>query len=487
MTVKRWLAAHAVLIVILVAAGVRISYVAIAKRGPCALTAQNGAIVGYYHSQCTGSGQGKANDQVYYNAAANQLASGKGFTDAFHKGVQTADHPPLTVIVLAGVAFAFNHLPLSTLADTSHLGHKATVRTHVREERYFMALLGTFNVFLLILLARRLAGNTVAIVAGAIAAIYPYLWVNDGLLFSETIAITCVLATLIATCWCYARPSPWRFAVVGALCALAALARAELLLLAPLLLLALAWWTRSVGMRTALVSLGVGVVGVVVVLAPWFAYNASRFHDRVLISTNDGQALAGANCYPVYHGSQIGLWEIVPPCAFGDDQIAAFNAAERARTGHDLDQSQLSNLYRHKALTYIRDHLGEQPAVIAARLGRVWSLYRPTDMITYNQGESRERWVTELGLVAYYPLLALAIVGGAMLLRRRERSTFWILIVPAISVTAVAAATYGQTRLLATAEPSLVILAAIGAVWAVGAWRARGATAAPAAAAMPRP
>ncbi len=206
------LGSYAVLIVLVVAAGVRLSYVTFAKAGPCVVT-YHGRVVGEYHSECTGEGQGKANDQIYYNAAANQIARGKGFTDAFHPGVATADHPPLAAIVLAGVSFAFNHLPLSTVADSTHLTPTTVVHNHVREQRYFMALLGTFNVFLLIVLTRRFAGATVAIVAGAIAALYPYLWVNDGLLFSETVAITCVLLTLLAAWWCRERPSPWRFAL----------------------------------------------------------------------------------------------------------------------------------------------------------------------------------------------------------------------------------------------------------------------------------
>ncbi|HEY3834161.1 MAG TPA: hypothetical protein VGO03_17855, partial [Acidimicrobiia bacterium] len=196
MNLKRTLASHAVLIILVVAAGVRIGYVAIAKRGPCAIESQ-GRVVGYYHSQCTGSAPGRANDQVYYNAAANELALGKGFTNPFQGGVAAADHPPLGAVVLASVSFAFDHLPLSTFADPSKLTSGVTMYTHVREQRYFMALLGTFNVFLLILLARRMAGNTVALVAGAFAALYPYLWVNDGLLFSETVAITCVLLALL--------------------------------------------------------------------------------------------------------------------------------------------------------------------------------------------------------------------------------------------------------------------------------------------------
>ncbi len=472
MRVWRFLGVHAVVAVVLLAAGVRISYVAFAKGGRCAIVVA-GKTLGYYHSECTGAGQGRANDQVYYNAAGNQLADGKGFTSPFGRHEETADHPPVTVFALAGVAVAFNHLPLSLLADETHLPHDTTVRTHVREDRYFMALLGTLNVLLIMLLARRLAGRATAIGAGVLAALYPYLWVNDGLIFSETIAITCVLLTLLLALRCAESPRPARFAAVGAMCAVAALARAELLLLAPLLVLAIAWVARRPDWRVAVRGVVAAGIATVAVLAPWFVYNAGRFHARVLISTNDGLALAGSNCAPVYHGADIGLWNTVPPCVFGSDELDRLDAAEVATAHRHLDQSEISGAYRHKAVTYMRDHLGEIPVVVAARVGRAWSLFRPLDMISYNAGESRERWVTALGLVAYYPLLALALVGAVAMMRRRAGRDLWFLIVPAISVTAVAAATYGQTRLRATGEPSLVILGAIGGAALIGAVRAR--------------
>ena len=130
MNLKRTLASHAVLLILVVAAGVRIGYVAVAKRGPCPIESQ-GHVVGYYHSQCTGSAPGRASDQVYYNAAVNELALGKGFTNPFEGGVAAADHPPLAAVVLSGVSFAFNHLPLSKLADVSKLTTGTTMYTHV--------------------------------------------------------------------------------------------------------------------------------------------------------------------------------------------------------------------------------------------------------------------------------------------------------------------------------------------------------------------
>jgi hypothetical protein len=83
-------------------------------------------------------------------------------------------------------------------------------------------------------------------------------------------------------------------------------------------------------------------------------------------------------------------------------------------------------------------------------------------MVAFNKGEGRESWVTRLGLLVYYPTLLLAIAGSIAMWRRRARRALWVLLVPAISLTIGVAATYGQTRFRAVAEPSLAILAAIG-------------------------
>ncbi len=180
------------------------------------------------------------------------------------------------------------------------------------------------------------------------------------------------------------------------------------------------------------------------VIAPWVLFNFGRFADRTVLSTNDGVALAGSNCDPVFHGDDIGLTNL-GECLFP------------VPSG---DQSQVEKAYRTRAFDYMSDHKGRVPIVMLARVGRVWSVFRPQDMLAFNTGEDRERWVTGLGLIVFYPTLVAAIAGGVVLWRRRQRRTLWVLAVPAIVVTVSAALTYGQTRFRAAAEPSLALLAA---------------------------
>jgi hypothetical protein len=194
------------------------------------------------------------------------------------------------------------------------------------------------------------------------------------------------------------------------------------------------------------------VIAAVVVVGPWVGYNASRFKDRTFVSTNDGIALAGSYCDNVFYGHGLGLTSISGPDACIDNPPPPG------------DQSQVEAIYRKRAMHYARTHLSRLPIVVAARIGRTWSLYRPLDMVEFNKGEGRESWVTRLGLLVYYPTLIGAIAGAIIMWRRRARRALWVLLVPAIGVTVGVAVTYGQTRFRAAAEPSLAILAAVAAV-----------------------
>jgi 4-amino-4-deoxy-L-arabinose transferase-like glycosyltransferase len=335
-----------------------------------------------------------------------------------------------------------------------------------------MALLGTLLVLLIGLLGRRIAGDTAGLIAAAIAAITPNLWVNDGLVMSETVTGLAVVGALLAALALRERPTWWRAGLLGVLCGLAALARAELILFVPLLALVVCFIAgRDWGARLSLAAIA-GLAALVIV-GPWVGYNLVRFDDRTFISTNDGIALAGSNCRQVYSGAGIGLTAIAPP----DTCLDAVPPPG--------DQSEVATKYRRRAFDYMRDHTKRVPIVVAARVGRTWSVYRPLDMVDFNRGEGREPWVTRLGLVFYYPTVIAAVAGAVVLWRRHRRTALWVLLVPCIAVTIGTAATYGQTRFRAAAEPSLAVLAAVAITAALAAFdarRQRGASVAPQAA-----
>ncbi|MBA2326258.1 MAG: glycosyltransferase family 39 protein, partial [Actinobacteria bacterium] len=290
-------------------------------------------------------------DQIFYNAAANRLAWGDGFVEPFDPhpppllgSDPAADHPPLTILVLT---------PVSLLTDDSPNAH-----------RFTMALLGTATVVLIGLRGRALAGDRAGLIAASIAAVYPNLWVNDGLIMSETLSALIVTIALLLTYRLLRGPSLKLAIWLGVVCGLAALTRAELVLLVPALLVPAALLARQTDrrMRLRLAAAGTGVA--VAVMLPWVAYNMSRFDEPVFPSTNDGIALLGSNCETVYNGSDTGLTDL--NCLKGNPRG---------------DQSVDSRIYRDRAFDYISEHKGRAVVVTVARVGRTWSVFRPLDML----------------------------------------------------------------------------------------------------------
>jgi hypothetical protein len=233
---------------------------------------------------------------------------------------------------------------------------------------------------------------------------------------------------------------------------LATLARAEVVLLAPLLAGWILLSRRLTSWRARVTSAATMLVASGLVIAPWFGYAMARFQDATFVSTNDGVALLGSNCTFPYHGNLIGGTTITPGYCLPLNPPPG-------------DESAVSRVYRDQAFRYMRGHLQHLPVVLAARVGRDWSLFRPQDAVIETEG--RPWWVTETGLAFYYPLLALAIGGTVVLWRRR--APVWPLLVPVIIVTASTVVSYGQVRFRVEAEPVLVVLASV-AVAAIGAW-----------------
>jgi hypothetical protein len=355
-------------------------------------------------------------DALTYHLEADLLAHGHGFRRVA-ENVPTAEHPPLHIVVLA-----FFDL----------LGAHSTAL-----QKACMGLVGSVTVGLVGLLGRAVRGEATGLIAAAIAAVYPMLWLPDAAIMSETTSMLMVALVLLVA---YRERTVRVAALLGALIGLAALARGELLgLLLLLVLNRRHWW--------------VAVLACVVVLAPWTIRNALTFDRPVLISSNTGGLIAGANCHTTYYTALIGAWDY--------------------RCLHDRplgDEAEADAGYRDRGLDYGRAHLGRLPVVMYRRLGRLFDVYRPwTQGVFFNAVEGRNPRASKAALVFYWLLLPLGVVGAALAGRQG-----WNLLVPVILVVAVGALAYGSTRFRTSAEPSLVVFSALVLQRA---WRAAGSRA----------
>ena len=431
---QRWSAAAFRMQLLVIAAGglvLRIVYIVVAKR-----------------DQGLDTTDVFPGDQFYYSLAADALAKGEGFVtpwqhisvrlglaDPTDVAAHAADHPPLTALVAA---------PASLLP-----GGRGE---HLFEQRLVMSLVGAAVIVVVGLLARELAGRAVGITAALIAAVYPAFWINDGLVMAESLTTLMVGGALLAAVRHHKTPTGRLAAGLGVAIGLAALARAESLLLLPLVVVPLMWtshprWRDRV--RGAVVSGAMAGL----VLAPWVIPNLVRFDEPVVMSTNDGLTLIGANSPQTYGGDAIGFWSLEYARQLEEDLPELV----------DADPSVVSRIWRDEALAFVGDNLDDVPKVVAARLGRLWSVYRPLQMAELNTGEGRELWASYLALVGFFVVVPFALIGWWRL--RRDGIYRWPLVAMIVHVSIVGALFYGIPRFRVPADLAIVVAAAIGIHW----------------------
>lgn len=377
-------------------------------------------------------------DPYFYHYGANLLVHGKGFIAplqyiALHIRLEAADHPPLYMLFLA--------IP-SALGLGTTLAHML-----------WSAFLGAATVALTGLVGRRVAGNRAGLIAAAIVAISPNLWIYDGAVLSETMAIFVATLALLLAYRAWDQPTLHRFLALGAACGLAMLARSELVLLVPVLLWPVALLADRSAWRARLARAGAATLVAMVLVAPWVGYNLARFRHPVFLSSQLETTLAGSNCDDTYYGRDMGLF--------------TQNCLSLYRLGPHEDESVSAQTLRKGATHYIRTHLRRAPVIAAARVGRVTGVYRVSQQIDLDVFvEGRERPLVIVGLLAGYVTAVAAIAGALVLRRRRGPPVFPLVAMPAVVLFTVAL-TYATDRFRASAETALAVLAAVAldALW----------------------
>ena len=212
------------------------------------------------------------------------------------------------------------------------------------------ALAGTATVLCVWVIARRLFGSRVAMIAAAFTAFWPGLVLLTASLNLETVFIALLLGALAVL---IGRPpdvdgySVPRLAVAGTLLGLSALVRPFSL---PVLAAVLVGVWCQQGWRTALRTTAVVAVPVVLVLAPWVARNQRELGTTAL-STNMGDTL----CLDHRVGA-LGYFTFAAECFQGFDGVAPADL-ERVRNRENTS----------RALTFIREHPGDELHLIPIR------------------------------------------------------------------------------------------------------------------------
>ena len=369
-------------------------------------------------------------DASWYYLEGGVIRREHAFADpdlfATHRAA-TAAWPPLYPGFLA--------LVQSVAGDSVRAGQVAGIAT------------GSTTVALTGVIGRRIAGPWIGLVAAGLVAISPMMIAADGSMMSETLFVALALGTLLLALVAADAGRSWLWPAAGALAGLAALTRAEGLLLVPFVIAPVAWrGLRASLPRSALAVVTAGVAALVVV-APWVVRNAIRVDEPTIATVSSSTAIAGANCSETYFGENLGSWEFA--CIRDDLRLTT--------TEHDW-----TSTIRRDGLNYAADHASRWPVVGAARAARLWGFWDPVDQVGRESLETRNRTWQYVVIGTGFVTLALGAAGFVALARRKRAIDGLVGLV--LMVTTVALLTYGNTRFRTTAEPALLIgVAAVAA------------------------
>jgi 4-amino-4-deoxy-L-arabinose transferase-like glycosyltransferase len=373
-----------------------------------------------------------------YDAHAQSIAIGEGYSKTIAYDRPTAFRPPGYPYLLAGVY----RVAGVERADKVQRIHAARIAG---------AIVGTAVVALVGLLALQLWGPLVALAALALTAVYVPLITVGGAVMSEPLFDLFMLAALAAALQHRRSPHRFRWALLaGVLAGLATLTRANaLVLLAPLVVAVWdarpRWSWRALAPAVALVAVAA------VTVAPWTIRNAVELHSFIPVSTQVGSALAGTYNDDARHDrDNPASWRSVKRVHAFDDLTARISQTPEPVLEREL---------RQRALRYIRQHplyVAEVGFWTTARTfdltGRDWSRHTAATI-----GIDR-RWA-DRGVVCFWAFALLALAGAATRLARRAPAFVWA--VPALMFLSVAFLVVETPRYRTPIDPFLVLLATL--------------------------
>jgi len=404
-------------------------------------------------------------DQNFYWRQGQDLAQGYGFVyrNNFGERVATAVHPPLYSAYLGVV---------SLFGGTSHAWH-----------RLASTLLGAAAVLVIGLVAHRIAGRRAGLLAAGAAAVYPNLWINDAMMLSESMYALTIALVVLAALRFRDRWSTTDALTLGGAVGLAALTRAEAAFLAPLLIVPLALLVKSKPWRVRVLRGAMALGASALVVSPWIVRNYLTFESRpVTLSNGSGFVIEISNCDQTYGLALPTDATGAPMAGESVDKNLGYWAPECDRTPWPPgDETVVGAAKQQTGTAYIAEHRDRFPVVVAARVGRIWDLWRPQQSYDFNRFFENRKDITLgssegigltfspvlVAMVMYYPLLGASLV--ALWLMRRRHITIVPFVAIAVMTTLTAAVSFGITRYRVGADVCLPILAAV----AVDAWLRR--------------
>ena len=358
---------------------------------------------------------GRLDDMLFYDYAAQGLAMGNGFRSFLLPLHQTAQWPPGYSLLLAAVYKVLGHdFMLAKLLNV---------------------LAGGAACVLIYLVATKVFNRRVGLLAALILALFPGSIYFSTLILTESIfAAVVALLLLLVLMWVLERKdgSPVRAFILGVLFGAAALFRAE----APVLLLVvlIIWRLAVPNWRAFVRPAGFLVAGAVLAVAPWTVRNAITMHKFIPISSGVGHTLLAGQQDDPYNILQafpeLPIRRKYADLPFPERETKVEDEALRqaldfmlSHPEHEvqLAAEKLYHLYENDsgAVQWIRSRrapLGEDLQVDSSVIGSLGSQEAPVYI-----SPAAEKWWSRLADGYYYAVVVAAVVGAPLWFSFRDR------------------------------------------------------------------
>jgi 4-amino-4-deoxy-L-arabinose transferase-like glycosyltransferase len=330
-------------------------------------------------------------------------------------------------------------------------------------ERLGSAALGAISVALLGLVALELFGAGTALVAMALAAVYPVFIELSGTIVAENLLVVFMLASVWTALRARRsrRPLQW-IAATGVLAGLSALTHENSgVFVLPLVVAAAgaagrSWRRRLLGALTLLVATAA-------MIAPWTIRNAVELHHFIPVADETGITLRGtyneasASYRPLPYKWRF-YWSIPQ------------DAGLKRRAFHEREIT-LSGQLESRALDYIGRHPTAPLVVAWSNLRRMFELHGSYAWHASAGAIGLQVSDARIGVVAFWLLCLLAIAGACTQLVRR--APWWLWSLPILYALTIVFVNVETPRFREPIDPFFILLAACAVTTAAGYARSR--------------
>lgn len=332
-------------------------------------------------------------DTKYIRAAATLLET----------GMLTYNYPDEpTVFIMPGIVFV--------LAPFVHyMGQEGTIWAF----KIFQLILQALNLYLIFLIAQKVFGNKVGLLALAISATYVANFYAVNVVLTEVIFLTLFLALILSTLKAIEGPTKKAYAAAGWWWALAMLFRPSIALF-PIVILII--WLVKRYTLTDITRYTFTVLGIlVIVLAPWWTRNFVQFGQFIPLTLSSGNPmLQGTFMYGVYtpnpaEEALIDWSRFEAPNIEGLPREIASNTQELA-----MARFRMGELFRQQPWEYLRFYTIDK-TIAQWRVPFVWYSMFGLDM---------EHIITQ-----HLAIMAFFLIGLVMVLWDKHRSTYSLFLI----------------------------------------------------------